>query len=136
MTPPRTWGEIVTEAIERAQGFLKSTGDEEDMAAWGILETLKAEAVDPLPVTSDCRCFFDPKYEHPECQHLAMLVFGTATYGVRMDMGDEPDMIEYVTEVVRRFRATIDLMVRGGHNHDPDGNCYPGCPVWHQENPT
>lgn len=77
---------------------------------------------------------FGPKGGLDDRQRIVLQIFGLCTFGVRADMPDA-EMADYVDEVVKRFRSTLDVFTRGGHNHDGD-DCYPGCPIWHQKNPT
>lgn len=95
----------------------------------------------PIHVTSEkqgvkCMCMFHPDSAVSDQQKLALSVFGIATYATRMDHGDDLSIEAYCEDVLHRFRSTIDVITRGGHNHDPVHDCYPGCPVFHQENPT
>lgn len=103
---------IVRNLIERSIfGF---TEDERQALTIAWADLTRTEA-------ADCRCALmhgEPSMT-PD-QKLWLMAFGACTYGVRMDMGDDAPMVDYVNELVTRFRATMSVIKGQSREQQPE----------------
>lgn len=60
---------------------------------------------------ASCKCILSTDYGHPPVQQMALLMFATASYGVRMDHGDNLPLKEFVADVLTRVYACTDVIL-------------------------
>lgn len=79
------------------------------------LVDISANGVDmfspPATTGASCKCMFSPEYGHPPVQQMTLLMYTTASYGVRMDYPEGLPLKEFVGEVMHRVMRCTDVIL-------------------------